>query len=311
MASACEARLLERLDGERRLTNVLHVAELLQNAAVESHRGPLALIEWLHRVRRDALSRGGMAADAEQIRLESDAKRVKITTIHQAKGLEYPVVYCPFLWGNLFEKRRGRAGSLPRSGARVERRARPRLGALAGAQDARRRRGARREPEAPLRGRHARQASLHDRLGCVRRRPRHPRSAICSIGRPIWSRPASLARDHRRGRARARLRSKRYATTSSGSCGRRTVRSKSPTCRRPRVLRTGRGRRRSARSRRDDEASAAGDDVARVELHGARLGRRQRERARQRGHRSRRDRRRADRRGCRSAARRRSPDRAP
>jgi exodeoxyribonuclease V beta subunit len=102
-----EARLLERLDGERRLTNVLHLAELLQNAAAQSHRGPLALIEWLHRVRRDALSRGGMAADAEQIRLESDAKRVKITTIHQAKGLEYPVVYCPFLWGSLFEKRPG------------------------------------------------------------------------------------------------------------------------------------------------------------------------------------------------------------
>src|SRR5262249_27463729 len=43
-----------------------------------------------------------------QIRLESDANRVKITTIHQAKGLEYPVVYCPFLWGNLFEKRPGK-----------------------------------------------------------------------------------------------------------------------------------------------------------------------------------------------------------
>ena len=100
-----QARLLERLDGERRLTNVLHVAELLQNAAAESHRGPLALIEWLHRMRRDALSRGDLAAEAEQIRLESDANRVKITTIHQSKGLEYPVVYCPFLWGNLFEKK--------------------------------------------------------------------------------------------------------------------------------------------------------------------------------------------------------------
>jgi exodeoxyribonuclease V beta subunit len=102
-----QTRLLERLDGERRLTNVLHLAELLQKASAEGHRGPLALIEWLRRMRRDGSARGDVAGEAEQIRLESDAKRVKVTTIHQAKGLEYPVVYCPFLWGSLFEKRVG------------------------------------------------------------------------------------------------------------------------------------------------------------------------------------------------------------
>jgi exodeoxyribonuclease V beta subunit len=99
-----QARLLEQLDGERRLTNVLHLGELLQNASAESHRGPLALVEWLHRMRNDAATRADLAAEAEQIRLESDAERVKVTTIHQAKGLEYPIVYCPFSWGKLFEK---------------------------------------------------------------------------------------------------------------------------------------------------------------------------------------------------------------
>jgi exodeoxyribonuclease V beta subunit len=100
-----QARLLEQLDGERRLTNVLHVGELLQNAAAESRRGPLALVEWLHRMRHDSTSRADLATEAEQIRLESDAERVKLTTIHQAKGLEYPIVYCPFSWGKLFEKK--------------------------------------------------------------------------------------------------------------------------------------------------------------------------------------------------------------
>ena len=36
--------------------------------------------------------------DAEQVRLESDADAVTVVTIHKSKGLEYPIVYCPFLW---------------------------------------------------------------------------------------------------------------------------------------------------------------------------------------------------------------------
>jgi exodeoxyribonuclease V beta subunit len=98
-----EARLLGRIDGERRLTNVLHLGELLQNAAVAGHRGPFALVEWLHRVRHDSAARDEVAADSAQIRLESDSLRVKLTTVHQAKGLEYPIVYCPFLWTKIWD----------------------------------------------------------------------------------------------------------------------------------------------------------------------------------------------------------------
>jgi exodeoxyribonuclease V beta subunit len=97
-----EARLLSWVDGERRLTNVLHLGELLQNAAVEGHLGPLALVEWLARLRSDRQARGEVGSEAAQIRLESDALRVKVTTVHQAKGLEYPIVYCPFLWTRFF-----------------------------------------------------------------------------------------------------------------------------------------------------------------------------------------------------------------
>ena len=92
-------RLLGYPDGERRLTNLLHLAELLQ---VESHNkpGPDGLLGWFSRSIRDT-----EAADEALLRLESDAERVKIVTIHTSKGLEYPIVFCPFLWdGNLWKK---------------------------------------------------------------------------------------------------------------------------------------------------------------------------------------------------------------
>ncbi|MFM7533636.1 MAG: 3'-5' exonuclease [Rubrivivax sp.] len=86
------ARLLARPDGERRLTNLLHLVETLQGASVE-HPSPAALLRWLEHQRRE-----GPAHDELQLRLESDANLVQIQTIHGAKGLEYPVVVCPFLW---------------------------------------------------------------------------------------------------------------------------------------------------------------------------------------------------------------------
>jgi len=85
-------RLLLRTDGERRLTNLLHLAERLQ-AATADHPAPEALLRWLQRQRT-----AGGGGDAAQLRLESDRDLVQIVTIHKSKGLEYPLVFCPFLW---------------------------------------------------------------------------------------------------------------------------------------------------------------------------------------------------------------------
>ena len=85
-------RMLARPDGERRLTNLLHLAECLHQAA-ETHRAPDALLAWLEARRRE-----GVADETSQLRLESDRNLVQIVTIHKSKGLEYPVVFCPFLW---------------------------------------------------------------------------------------------------------------------------------------------------------------------------------------------------------------------
>ncbi|WP_068828965.1 exodeoxyribonuclease V subunit beta [Pseudomonas sp. BMS12] len=92
-------RLLAGLDGERRLTNLLHLAELLQAESLQ-RPGLEALLAWFQAQRGSE----GAGEDA-LLRLESDAERVQIVTIHTSKGLEYPLVFCPFLWdGRLLGK---------------------------------------------------------------------------------------------------------------------------------------------------------------------------------------------------------------
>lgn len=86
------SRMLGRPDGERRLTNFLHLGECLHQAS-ETHPSPEGLLRFLQTQRREK-----SADDAAQLRLESDQNLVKIITIHKAKGLEYPIVFCPFLW---------------------------------------------------------------------------------------------------------------------------------------------------------------------------------------------------------------------
>ncbi|MFT6465318.1 exodeoxyribonuclease V subunit beta [Halopseudomonas sp.] len=87
------ARLLAQRDGERRLTNLLHLAELLQSAARELD-GEQALIRHLGELIRQA---GSGSAEEQVLRLESDAELVKVVTIHKSKGLEYPLVFLPFI----------------------------------------------------------------------------------------------------------------------------------------------------------------------------------------------------------------------
>ena len=84
-------RLLQRDDGERRLTNLLHLTELLQQAAT-TYPVPEVLLRWFVETRADD------ANEVNQLRLESDRNLVQIVTIHKAKGLEYDFVFCPFLW---------------------------------------------------------------------------------------------------------------------------------------------------------------------------------------------------------------------
>ncbi|HPW29961.1 MAG TPA: exodeoxyribonuclease V subunit beta, partial [Rhodoferax sp.] len=92
------ATWLKDLDGERKLTDFLHMAELLQTAS-SSLDGEQALIRWL----QTEISEGGAQGDEQVVRLESDADLVKVITIHKSKGLEYSVVCLPY--GTSFRKK--------------------------------------------------------------------------------------------------------------------------------------------------------------------------------------------------------------
>jgi exodeoxyribonuclease V beta subunit len=97
LSEGVRGRLLGYPDssGERRLTNILHCFELLHRQEHERGSGMEGLLGWFGERIADPKE-----ADEYQIRLETDDAAVKIVTVHVSKGLEYPVVFCPFLWGN-------------------------------------------------------------------------------------------------------------------------------------------------------------------------------------------------------------------
>lgn len=86
-------RLAALEGGERRLTNLLHLVELIASDP-DASRGPAQALQCLARLRNEA----ELDADAVELRLESDDDLVRIVTLHKSKGLEYPVVFLPFSW---------------------------------------------------------------------------------------------------------------------------------------------------------------------------------------------------------------------
>ena len=88
-------RLVRFHDGERRVTNLLHLAEILHRVSTEKNLGITGLLRWFSE-QRDV---SGERVEEHLLRLESDDEAVKIVTIHKSKGLEFPVVFCPFNWG--------------------------------------------------------------------------------------------------------------------------------------------------------------------------------------------------------------------
>ena len=97
-------RILSLYDGERRLTNLLHISEILHKESVEKNAGMTGLIKWLSEQRDPSTPR----LEEHQLRLESDELAVKIITIHKSKGLEFPVVFCPFCWESSLIKENGK-----------------------------------------------------------------------------------------------------------------------------------------------------------------------------------------------------------
>lgn len=89
-------KLLATEQGERHLTNILHLSELLHLQENQKQAGMTNLHSWfLQKITDNTIQ----VSDEEILRLESDKDAVTILTIHKSKGLEYPIVFCPF-WHN-------------------------------------------------------------------------------------------------------------------------------------------------------------------------------------------------------------------
>lgn len=88
-----EAKLAKKPTTERKLTNIHHLLELLQQAIIKEHLGLHKTLDYL----QIAMTKNHHN-DEHKLRLESDEQAVKIVTLHRCKGLEYPVVFCPMFW---------------------------------------------------------------------------------------------------------------------------------------------------------------------------------------------------------------------
>ncbi len=85
--------LLRRPHGERELTNVLHLAELIHAAAFADNLGVNGVLNWVAAQRTSE-----EVIDEQELRLERDDAAVQILTVFRSKGLQYPIVFCPFMW---------------------------------------------------------------------------------------------------------------------------------------------------------------------------------------------------------------------
>lgn len=86
--------IAQTAQAERQITNLHHLLELVQQASLDEHLGLSKTIAWL----QTAMTTENNVNDTQQLRLESDANAVKIVTLHGSKGLEYALVFCPYLY---------------------------------------------------------------------------------------------------------------------------------------------------------------------------------------------------------------------
>jgi exodeoxyribonuclease V beta subunit len=94
-AHRLDTRLLRTEGGERMLTDLRHLAQLLDRAATTERLGLTSLGRWLARRIEDAT----VVTEADRGRLlDRESAAVRVVTIHSSKGLEFPVVYLPFAW---------------------------------------------------------------------------------------------------------------------------------------------------------------------------------------------------------------------
>jgi exodeoxyribonuclease V beta subunit len=84
---------LDRDNGERKLSNLIQLMELLNSVENKKQFTPHELLAWMVK----AVEGKEMEGDEFVQRIDNDETSVKIITVHKSKGLEYKVVLAPNL----------------------------------------------------------------------------------------------------------------------------------------------------------------------------------------------------------------------
>ncbi|MDH3201396.1 MAG: exodeoxyribonuclease V subunit beta [Myxococcales bacterium] len=96
--TGAETRVATHPLARRKLTDLLHIEELLLRGERERRRDPVALLLWFRRLRQGSREDTMVPYEELQQRPDAESDTVRVTTIHKSKGLEYGIVYCPFPW---------------------------------------------------------------------------------------------------------------------------------------------------------------------------------------------------------------------
>ncbi len=86
---------LDACEGQRRLTNINHLAELVERAITDGRKTPEGALAWIRQQFDRGTKEGG---DEVKLRLETDDDAVRIMTVFTSKGLEFPIVFAPTLF---------------------------------------------------------------------------------------------------------------------------------------------------------------------------------------------------------------------
>ena len=92
-----KVNLLQGENGNRKLTNFNHLVEILHQEEKKNNLQPIGLLNHLQKWLDNP-----EANPEYELRLESDSQAVQILTIHKSKGLQFPIVFCPFVWRSAF-----------------------------------------------------------------------------------------------------------------------------------------------------------------------------------------------------------------
>src|SRR3546814_17184276 len=93
-------RVLAWRGGERQMTDLAHLAEVLHETAHRERMGLPALLEWVTQE-----CNGDRRSTERSRRLDSDAAAVQIMPVWVSKGLQYPIVYLPFSFNRTVQDR--------------------------------------------------------------------------------------------------------------------------------------------------------------------------------------------------------------